>query len=160
MKFYWHVHHDTLLEPSDNINERIDYIVNNKPKDEIETRIRLIHEIEGNVPESVAQAWDTYMNKSREYAAVFSEYNTAWYESRFIPERGKINDLMMDTFNFIMEKYDRVKKEFFMAQTLYYDLIQTPEIKALHEKECPDCPWNGKTIFPLKRFATVVTSYF
>ncbi len=22
------------------------------------------------------------------------------------------------------------------------------EIKALHAKECPDCPWDGKTIFP------------
>src|SRR3990167_6081858 len=25
------------------------------------------------------------------------------------------------------------------------------EIEALHKKECPKCPWNGKTIFPRKR---------
>jgi hypothetical protein len=24
----------------------------------------------------------------------------------------------------------------------------TDRINALHKKECPDCPWNGKTIFP------------
>ena len=23
-----------------------------------------------------------------------------------------------------------------------------PEIEALHREECPDCPWDGKTIFP------------
>ncbi len=23
-----------------------------------------------------------------------------------------------------------------------------PEIEALHKLECPDCPWNGETIFP------------
>ena len=24
-----------------------------------------------------------------------------------------------------------------------------PAIKALHAKECPNCPWDGKSIFPL-----------
>jgi len=23
-----------------------------------------------------------------------------------------------------------------------------PEMEALHKKECPRCPWNGKTLFP------------
>lgn len=25
------------------------------------------------------------------------------------------------------------------------------EIEALHKKECPRCPWNGRTIFPKKK---------
>ena len=31
-----------------------------------------------------------------------------------------------------------------------YRCVRGYELKlaALHDKECPDCPWNGKTIFP------------
>ena len=31
-------------------------------------------------------------------------------------------------------------------QKAYEDAM--PEINRLHLEECPDCPWNGKTIFP------------
>lgn len=24
----------------------------------------------------------------------------------------------------------------------------SPELEALHKRECPDCPWDGETIFP------------
>lgn len=27
-------------------------------------------------------------------------------------------------------------------------LLNLPAIEKLHTKECPNCPWNGKTIFP------------
>jgi hypothetical protein len=29
-----------------------------------------------------------------------------------------------------------------------YAANDTAGIDAIHKKECPDCPWNGKTIFP------------
>lgn len=41
--FYWHVHHDTLVEQiTEPIENRIEYIKSNKPKHEIETRLRLM----------------------------------------------------------------------------------------------------------------------
>ena len=47
-------------------------------------------------------------------------------------------------------------KEFVEAGQKYYETWQKyvevykkyeSQILALHEKECPNCPWNGKTIF-------------
>ena len=39
--FYWHVYHDNLLEWCYGYQERVDYIKEKKPKNEIETRLRL-----------------------------------------------------------------------------------------------------------------------
>ncbi|MCR4293606.1 MAG: hypothetical protein NUV76_12105 [Candidatus Kuenenia sp.] len=50
MKYFWHVHHETLVESSENIEGRIEYIRENKPSDEIETRLRLIKEVKGQLP--------------------------------------------------------------------------------------------------------------
>ena len=40
--YFWHVHHDALLEYSENIKERIEYIKENKPREEVEIRLRLL----------------------------------------------------------------------------------------------------------------------
>ena len=37
--WYWHIHHDNLLESSTNIAERIAYIKNHKPSNEILPRL-------------------------------------------------------------------------------------------------------------------------
>ena len=39
--FYWHVHHDKLIEYCYDYDERVDYIKKEKPRNEIETRLRL-----------------------------------------------------------------------------------------------------------------------
>ena len=77
IEVWWHVHHEVLYEVlTEPIRKRINYIKNNKPKDEIETRLRLLKPVLGKFP---------------------------------ITEKGW---------------------------------------ESLHKKECKDCPWNGKTIFP------------
>ena len=91
MKYYWHIHHEVLLEPSDDIGERIEYIKNNKPVEEIPIRLHLLKEVKGRLPEDYDEAWKAYD-----------------------------------------EAYRACKLE----------------IEALHELECPNCPWDGKTIFP------------
>lgn len=40
--FFWHIHHDLLIEYSSNITERLDYIDQNKNSDEIPLRIKLL----------------------------------------------------------------------------------------------------------------------
>jgi hypothetical protein len=43
--------------------------------------------------------------------------------------------------------------EHFINSTFYQDrdlseFFTDPDLLALHAKECPNCPWNGETIFP------------
>ena len=45
MKWYWHVHHDTLVEQSSNIGDRKEYIRGNKPDNEIPIRLKLLTEV-------------------------------------------------------------------------------------------------------------------
>ena len=39
---YWHIHHEILLEETTDIQERIDYIKEGKPEDEIPLRLKLM----------------------------------------------------------------------------------------------------------------------
>jgi hypothetical protein len=105
-EYYWHVHHAKPFEKStEPIETRINYIKINKPKDEIETRLRLMHPVK-NV-RAVLKALE-------EYNAVKSK---AWKE-----------------YNAVKSK---ARKE--------------SELKKLHDKECPNCPWDGNTIFPTNK---------
>src|SRR3989304_1531707 len=103
-KPYWHIHHkDFLLEWSDDIQERIDFIQAEKPKHEVEIRLRLLKPVQGALPPKLVKA----------------AYDKDW-----------------DAFS---KDWDAYRKA--------YDKY-LPQIEALHALECPDCPWDGFTIFP------------
>jgi hypothetical protein len=83
-EYHWHIHHEKLFEAqTEPIENRIAYIKENKPKAEVETRLRLLHKVT-NV-------------KALKYALVTNNHEA---------------------------------------------------LEKLHKEECPNCPWNGKTIFP------------
>jgi hypothetical protein len=105
--FFWHIHHKTLLEWSDDIDERIDYIKSDKPEEEVETRLRLMKPVQGELPKEVFESGKAY----DEAWKALDEARKAWEEAL---QRNK------------------------------------GVIEELHRKECPNCPWDGKTIFPKK----------
>jgi len=79
LDIWWHVHHEVLYEIlTEPIRNRINYIKKEKPKNEIDIRLRLLKPVLGEIPKD-EKGWEK-----------------------------------------------------------------------LHKKECPDCSWNGKTIFPKK----------
>ena len=51
--FYWHVHHDMLLEYCYDYEERVNYIKNYKLQGEIETRLRLFKPVKGKLPKDL-----------------------------------------------------------------------------------------------------------
>src|SRR3989337_1827815 len=60
-KPYWHIHHkDFLLEWSDDIQERIDFIQAEKPKHEVEIRLRLLKPVQGALPPKLVKAGDPH----------------------------------------------------------------------------------------------------
>ena len=53
--FWWHIHHEQLYEYlTEPIRARINYIKENKPKDEIELRLKLLKPVLGKIPTTEA----------------------------------------------------------------------------------------------------------
>ena len=122
MKAYWHIHHKELLGFSSNIQERIDYIKQEKSPGEIPLRLKLLKEVKGELPEEVVRAW------------------VAYTRARVAYTRARV-------------AYTRARGVYTRARGVYIATLDKhkTEIEALHAQECPNCPWDGKTIFPEKK---------
>ena len=99
-------------QSSEPLENRITYIKQNKPKNEVSTRLRLLKPATG-----IAEAWAEYQKIQQ----------PAWAE------------------------YEKLQQHAFAE----YEKLQQPawaefekKKEALHKEQCPNCPWNGKTIFP------------
>jgi hypothetical protein len=116
---YWHLHHDQLIEWTDDIDERWNYVVDNKPTDELETRLRWMRPVVGPLPAELGKA-SVELGKARaEWDKICAERDKACVEL------GKAR-----------AEWDKACVECW------------PAIEALHTAECPGCPWDGKTLFP------------
>ena len=130
----WHLHHDQLVEWCNDYDERVAYIKTSKPLSEQATRLRLFQMVKSPPaklkPGPSAAAYNkarAVLDKARlaratrpaAYVKALSNYDKA----------AKVLD----------QEWINYKKTFFAARF---------ELRDLHKVECPDCPWNGKTIFP------------
>ena len=171
MKPFWHIHHEVLLEWSDDIQERIDFIQAEKPKHEVEIRLRLLKPVQGALPPKLVKArdaylaydkawdafgkdwdayvkaraafgkdWDAFVKASVAYAKAGDAYDKA---SVAYDKARDALDKAGDAFGKDWDAYDKAKAAYAKA----YDEC-LPQIEALHILECPDCPWDGTTIFP------------
>src|SRR3990170_785217 len=161
MKPFWHIHHEVLLEWSDDIQERIDFIQAEKPKHEVEIRLRLLKPVQGALPPKLVKAgdargkaWDAYVKARDAYVKAGdardkakAAYDKAW------DAFGKDWDAYVkagDAYDKAKAAYDKDWDAFGKDWDAYrkaYDKY-LPQIEALHALECPDCPWDGFTIFP------------
>ena len=117
--FAWHVHHHVLIEPlTEPIENRISYIKKFKPKNEIKLRLKLLKVVRGELPKEFVEAWQEYNEARQKDDEALQKY----YEAR-------------QKHNEAWHEYIKVCKKY------------ESQILALHEKECPNCSWNGKTIF-------------
>jgi hypothetical protein len=119
--WFWHVHHDTLIEWSDDIDERIEYIKIGKPANEIPLRLKLLKLVKGEIPDA---AW-------QKAGAALEKADAAWQKA-----------------GAALEKADAAWQKAGAARQKAGAALETnKKVLALHQKECPDCPWDGKTIF-------------
>ena len=126
-KWYWHVHHDILVEPlTEPIENRIAFIKANKPKEEVETRLRLLKPIKALLPVDVVKTWEAYDKAREAHVKAWEAYVKAW------------------------EAYVKTWEAHVKAREAYNKTLNDhkDEIDALHREECPNCPWDGETIFP------------
>jgi DNA repair exonuclease SbcCD ATPase subunit len=156
IKLYWHVHHDVLLETSANIQGRIDYIRAEKPEDEIETRLRLLKEVQRQLPEAVIQALATldrvWATLDRVWAAL-DQARTAYaqvWAAAALDQAWTAYAQVRTALDQARTAYAQVRTALDQARAALDQALRdhAAEIEALHWAECPDCPWNGETIFP------------
>ena len=139
--FFWHVHHNELVEWSDNIQERIDYINKDKPKQEIALRLKLLQPVNGKLPDEYVKADEA---RVKAYEAR-DKADEAWEARVKADEAYEARDKAYEARVKAYKAYEaRVKayKAWEKAREKYKS-----QIEELHNKECPNCPWNGTTIF-------------
>ena len=139
VKFYWHIHHDVLVEPAtEPIENRIEYIEEYKPPEERELRLRLLRPVQGVLPKEALLAGDVYDKACDAYTKAESHYRKIL--------RSDDTEIALDT------AHKRLNRAIAMTHTAWSAYLKAtdkvPAIEALHAKECPNCPWDGETIFP------------
>jgi len=160
--FAWHVHHETLIEPlTEPIENRIAYIKEYKPASQVELRLRLLKPVQGELPAALnkakaaldkaftardkaftayAKAWAAYDKARPARDKAFTAYAKAW--AAYVKARAALNKAKA--------ALDKARAAYAKAWAAYVKAGAAcmPEIEALHAIECPDCPWDGTTIFP------------
>ena len=157
--FVWHVQSDgSLLEWVDSLEANLACIHIGKAKKwHSEEHARLMRPVVGALPKAVVQAgllmgpaWDDLVAAKRAYEQAWAAYGAA---GRAV----KAGRLDTASWAQMGEEYDTAAKAFAKAKRAYSEQwyrVQTAvtrnkqAIEELHRKECPNCPWDGKTIFP------------
>ena len=144
---YWHIHHETLLEWTDNIQERIDYVRESKPPSEVEIRLRWMTPVRGVLPEPVVQAEKAYVQASETLVQAEKAYAQAW---ETLVQAAETLDQAYEARDQASETLGQAEKARVQA---WETLVQAreaclPELEALHAREHPGCPWDGHTLFP------------
>ena len=72
--WYWLLHHDTIVEWTDNIDERWDYVCSKKPLGELAVRQKWMRPVKGNLPEELLTALAKYDEARAKYVKALAKY--------------------------------------------------------------------------------------
>ena len=131
----WHVHHSGyLVEFCWSVTERLDFIDKHKPETQRATRKRLLKLVSGKLPADLIKSREAYYKSWKAYYKAEKAHDKA------------VEGLLQSVEGLkAWEAYAKAWKAYYKAYEKHL-----PAIEALHAKECPDCPWDGQTIFPDK----------
>ncbi len=135
-RFRWHVHHRILVEICDDYEGRVLYILTEKKEHQRDTRLRLLQPVKGNLPQEVIEVGLVYDKARQAHSEAGQAYDEAWQVYDEDEAR---------------QACDEAGQVYTEAKQAYYNEALSnnmPAVMLLHEEECPDCPWDGKTIFP------------
>jgi len=150
LKYYWHIHHEILVEAlTEPLKNRIKYIKEEKPEDEIELRLKLIKPVKGKLPSEFVKAYQVW-NKARQAQA---KADQAWDKACQAGAKAYQVWAKAD------QAWDKAYQVWDKAYQVWNKACQAgakagakalrknmPALEKLHKKEC-GCGWNGKTIF-------------
>ena len=127
----FHIHDRILLEFCFDYDARVQYIKAYKPADEQELRLRLLKLIpEDEIPTDLKKAYTDYQKAIANWEKAYTDYQKAianWEKA-----------------------YANGEKAYTDYQKAIANWEKAPAVLSLHAKLCPDCPWDGHTIFTRK----------
>lgn len=138
--WYWHVHHDMLCEPlTGQLEERIAYILASKPRAQHALRLRLLRPVHTPLPRAYRTAAGAYQDALQAYTHACKDFSYA-NEQFFVDKKAYI---------LAHARRTDTRSTYVRAETAYVRAYARARaaIDALHQEECPGCPWDGKTIF-------------
>ena len=145
--FFWHVHHEVLIEWCYSYNERASYISEQKREDQKETRLRLFKPVKGKLPQEVVEAGQAYVKAGQ----ALNEAQQARVGARQVYDKAwQASDKAWQVYVEARQAYVEARQAYNKAWRALNEALRKnmPDIEALHKEECHNCPWNGKTIFP------------
>ena len=152
--FAFHCHHNKLIDWAYDYQERVEWIRMIKPLEEQELRLRLFKMIpEDALPKTEDYAaCQTTQLAYKEARAAYDEANNAYYEAdraygEALDVYGKALDVYedaRDAYKEVHTAYSKVEKGRNKAFDTY---IRSFDLDNLHQRLCPNCPWDGETIF-------------
>ena len=144
--FYWHLHHEVLLEWCHDYDERARYTRTNKPESEKILRFKLFKPVKGQLPKELIRAgqayekaWQAFYKTLQTYCKTNKTYN-----------KMRLQACAKAYYKTQQDHHKAMRTFFNQAKQAYKNaLINNAEfIEKLHSLECPNCPWDGETIFP------------
>jgi len=131
LKYYWHIHHEILVEAlTEPLKNRIKYIKENKPKDEIELRLKLIKPVKGKLPSEFIKADQAFIKAIQAREKAWAKESQAWAKES-------------QAFIKAYQAWAKANQAWAKARE-----DNTPALEKLHKKEC-GCGWSSErsTIF-------------
>jgi hypothetical protein len=167
----WHLHHEILCEPlTEPFENRVAYIKAEKPKHEVATRLRLMKPVKDQRTAKEADAVrakvysEAHAVRDKVYSEAhavrdkaYSEAYAVWAKAlsaadavraKALSEAHAVRD---KTYSEADAAWDKAYSEADAAWDKAYseaDAVWDKALGPLHAKECPNCPWDGRTIFP------------
>jgi len=124
------VHHDIHWEYCYNYQKRVEFIKENKPKEEQELRLKLFKLLPNKlVPGRESAEWKACIKTGKSYNKALQSRIMAW-----------------EAFNKATDDYNEALNAYYEAWDAYFSKY-TEELQILHNKMFPDCPWDGESIF-------------
>jgi len=156
LKYYFHIHHEILVESlTEPLKNRIKYIKEEKPEDEIELRLKLIKPVKGKLPGEFVKASQTwvkaYQASVKAYQASDKAYQARVKASQAWDKANLVWAKASQAWDKAYQAWDKAYQVWAKANQAWDKAYQDnmPALEKLHKKEC-GCGWNGKTIFTKK----------
>ncbi len=127
-----------LCEWCHSYDERVKYIEERKPENEKEIRLRLMKPVLGELPTE-------FINMCQELGIATQKHDAAYQEHvRTNLVRGGTEE-----YDAALKKYDETFKKYDAAYEVCIKMREKYKsiVEELHTQECPNCPWDGETIF-------------
>ena len=155
-KYYWHIHHEILCEGTYDISERIGYI--KKYKRDIRTRLHLMTPVKH--PEKLPLRFRRAATACVKADAAYENASASATKAYDIHTKALSAAIAFDAYTETLADYVKVFAVYEQARAAcakasitYIKALTTcaAQLEKLHKKEHPNCPWNGKTIFPKRQ---------